>query len=126
VRHLPLATALVGISLLGALARGDEPTGVVVRHLGGRPARVQIALGNALPCDSSENRIVFDQVVGPGGSRSFTVPDTCVCARHTLGDWATEFGTSSRVCGGARCTGAGRGRVCVPDPSQPIRVDVSN
>lgn len=115
---------LAMLTCLASSALADSPSMALMVNHTDHEVRVQLALGNTSPCDSSDNRIVFDGTVGAGEARSLPVGEDCVCARHTIGEWTTEFAPSLRVCGAVRCTGSGRGRSCVRDPSQPIRVDV--
>jgi hypothetical protein len=110
---------------VGLAASASDPTSLVVRNVGAPATRVQIALGDTLPCDSPDNRLVFDGALGGGEARVLSVPEPCVCARNTTGGSPIDFGPSRRFCGGARCTPRGRSRACLPDASVPIRVDVS-
>ena len=116
--------ALALVCAIGSPAVADPPALVLIRNHADHAVRVQIALGNTMPCDSSDNVMVLDEPVPGGGGRSQQVPADCVCARHTVGEWTTEFGPSLRYCGALRCTGSGRRRSCVRDPGQPILVDV--
>jgi hypothetical protein len=53
------------------------------------PVRVQIALApsHALPCDSSDNTMVFDGMVAPGVGLALNVEDGPLCVRHANDDF---------------------------------------
>lgn len=116
---------VAGLLLAGGVVQADGPTTLVVRNVGARASRVQVAVGNTLPCDAADNRVVLDTVLEAGQTVTMSVPSACVCARSTTGGSRIDFGPSARACGGARCVPAGRGRACAPDPNEPIRVDVA-
>jgi hypothetical protein len=122
---LPLVVALVVAPLAcTAVARAEQPTVMVIRNVGVRSVRVQVALGPAFPCDSSENRVVFDGSVAPGTARVLELGDAVVaCARKTSAGTILDWGPSLWLRGGYRC-GRGRGAPCWRDPSVPMRFDV--
>jgi hypothetical protein len=124
MRGLAGLAALAVVCALVPPAAADAPAIVLVRNHADHPVRVQVALGNTTPCDSSDNVVVLDEPIPAGAGRSQPVAEDCVCARHTVGNWTTEFGPSLRYCGALRCIGSGRRRSCVRDPGQPILVDV--
>ena len=104
----------------GAL-HADEPTPVVVTMGGGDRLRVQVSEGLTMPCDSSNNRMLFDDRLGPGETFRASIAGECVCLRHTTSpfrnvDWTTSgLACRKRVC---------HGRVCRPAPDPTIRISL--
>jgi hypothetical protein len=107
------ATALV----VASDASAAIPTTVIVRNPGPKASRIQVALGATMPCDSTYNRLVFDEVLEPGGVRAFVVDGAQGCARNTAGGTTEDWLTSQFVYGGVRCHKKG---ACFPDPSIPM------
>lgn len=109
-----------------APVQAETPVPVVVRNLGRGVARVQIAMGTILPCDSRENTMLFDGRLRPGETRVLAVPlgTVHVCARNTANGSTLDWGPSEWRIGGVTCTGPRR-RWCVADARVPIRVDVA-
>ncbi len=120
---------VLGVALACAAAPapawGDTPVPVFVRNLGAGGTRVQLSIGNTLPCDSRDNVLVFDARLRPGEVRALAVPlgTVALCARNTSAGSSIDWGPSVWRKGGVRCTGP-RGRWCVADASVPFYVDV--
>ena len=110
------ATALL-VTSEASDVRAAIPTTVVVRNPGPKSSRIQVALGATMPCDSSYNRVVFDEVLEPGAERAFVVDGVQGCARNTAGGPTEDWLTSQFVYGGVRCR---RNHPCLPDPSVPM------
>ncbi len=121
----PLLSVLIALSIASVTdARADAPTTMIIRNLGGRATRVQVALGPALPCDSSDNRMRFDGVIPAGVTRVLSLDVAVIaCARNTSGGSTVDWGPSNWLRGGYRC-GRGRGAPCWPDSTVPMRFDV--
>jgi len=115
--HRLLAALLFSTVLLASDARAAALTTVVIRNPGPKSSRVQLALGVTMPCDSRENRLVFDEVLAPGAVRTFAVDGVQACARNTAGGTTLDWLTSQFVYGGFRCR---RRYACWPDPSVPM------
>ena len=70
------------VAAVPADAGADFPVYVVVAGHG--PIRVRLAAGPVTPCDSDENRMLFDGWLGVGTYRWATYTDL-VCFQHTSG-----------------------------------------
>jgi hypothetical protein len=73
-------------------AEADRPVFVTV--VGHGAIRFRIAEGRTAPCDSAENRMLFDAWLAPG-SYEWATGAILVCYQHTSGalresDWATS------------------------------------
>jgi hypothetical protein len=80
----------LGLAVLPA--GGDaaaRPAPVIVAVDAGTPIRVQIALApeHALPCDASENTMVFDGMVDPRVGLVLSVEMGPLCVQHTFDDF---------------------------------------
>jgi hypothetical protein len=90
-RGIAFALGLAAICATGrAEAEADRPVFVTV--VGRGAIRLRIAAGVTAPCDSSENRMLFDGWVGPGRYR-WETRASFVCYQHTAGalrelDWS--------------------------------------
>ncbi len=124
MRRPALALALA-LACSGSGALGDAPTPVIVHNYGLGTTRVQIAVGDTLPCDSSDNKLVFDGVLRPGDTRALAVAlgTVKVCARSTAPGTRLDWMPSQWRYGGVRCMGPRRRR-CQADATVPIRVDL--
>jgi hypothetical protein len=83
-----------GVAAVPAGAGADFPVTVVV--VGHGEIRVRLAAGRVSPCDSHENRILFDGWVGPGTYRWWTSSDF-VCFQHTSGALREQDWSMSRL-----------------------------
>jgi len=63
------------------------------------PVRVQIALApsHALPCDSSDNTMVFDGMVTPGVGLALNVEEGPLCVRHANDDFPESTAGESQL-----------------------------
>jgi len=103
-------------------ASAAEPVGVVVHVQGEGRIRIEVASGNALPCDSSGNRRLYEGWIGGGETFNASTSDECVCVRHTTKRFpASGWSTPGFVCRPKVC----RGRICRPAPDPTIRVTLS-
>ncbi len=80
------------LAVVPADAGADFPVSVVV--VGHGAIRVRLAAGRVAPCDSHENRMLFDGWVGVG-TYSWATGTDFVCFQHTSGalreqDWSTS------------------------------------
>jgi hypothetical protein len=87
---------VLGIVCLAAAyrARGETERPVLVSVVGHGAIRLRLAAGITAPCDSSENRMIFDGWVAPGTYRWDTSANN-ICYEHTFGalresDWSTS------------------------------------
>jgi hypothetical protein len=120
---------LLGIGLLLMLvtavptpALSANETRLVVRNLGARPRRVQVSLGSVMPCDSTENRQVWDGFVGGNTTQMIGLGSAInACVRYTSPGSGIDFGPSFILPGGRRCR---RGTPCLADTSQVLRLDM--
>jgi hypothetical protein len=104
-----LATASSGL-------RANESTPVVLTSASHVEVRVQLAEGLTAPCDSGNNRMLFDGRLAPGATFRASIASDCVCIRSTSSSFPnSEWTTSGLKCRPRTC----RGRVCRPaaDPT---------
>jgi hypothetical protein len=117
-RAIAFASAIALTSTGGS---ATEPTPVVVTVNGDARIRVEISEGITMPCDSSNDRRLFDGTLGPGESFRTAIAGECICIRNTRPpfretDWTTPgLACKKRVC---------RGKVCRPAPDPTIRVSL--
>jgi hypothetical protein len=90
-----IALAL-GIAATAVTARADAEAGrpVFVTVVGHGAIRFRLAIGRTAPCDSSDNRMLFDGWLTPG-SYEWGTDAILVCYQHTSGalresDWSTS------------------------------------
>jgi hypothetical protein len=121
-------TAVVALSFASPVsdARAGAPTTMFIHNLGPGTTRVQVALGSVVPCDSTDNRLMFDGVVLAGEWRALSLAEAAVvaCVRNTSAGTHLDWGLSRWISGGFRCRGLGRGRQCWPDPTVPMIYEV--
>ena len=104
-------------------ARALDPAPVFVSFAGSGKVRVQVADGIVLPCDSGENRILFDGTMEPNSTVATAAASDCVCLRHTSVQFPrTDWSMSRKYCRPRIC----RGRICRPAPDPTIRVQLSS
>lgn len=107
----------VGLLLLS----GSAPAPVVVTQRGPARVRVQVSEGLTRPCDSSEDKMLFDGWLAHGETFRGAIEGDCVCIRHTRdtfpnADWTTPgLACRPRTCVGKRC---------VPASDPTIRIDL--
>jgi hypothetical protein len=75
-------------------AEADRPMFVTV--VGHESIRFRLAIGRTAPCDSSENRMLFDAWLGPGRYEWGTGANL-VCYQHTSGVLRESNWSESRV-----------------------------
>jgi len=92
---LAFPLTLAALSAGADVAARSSP--VIVTVDAATPVRVQIALSphEVLPCDSSDNAIVFDGMVDPRAGLALNIDAGPLCIRHTYdnfpdGDWGTS------------------------------------
>ncbi len=115
-RAIALALGIAAISASGrAEAEADRP--IFVSVVGHGSIRFRLAVGRTGPCDSSDNRMLFDAWLGPGRYEWPTGADF-VCYQHTSGALREEDWSESRVM--PTLTSRGKG-----SPARPLEVVVS-
>ena len=73
--------AMVGVSVPSPAQAGAERP-VYVTVTGQTAIRFRLALGGTAPCDSSENRVMFDGTLPPG-QYTFETASEVVCYQYT-------------------------------------------
>lgn len=114
--------------LLGALVmsassalRANESGAVVVTSTGAADVRVQLAEGVTAPCDSGNDRMLFDGRLAAGTTFRTAIAGDCVCIRSTSASFPnSDWSTSGLKCRPRIC----RGRVCRPAPDSTIHLSV--
>ena len=82
------ATLITTALVCPTAARADSTTRpVVIYSAGPQRIRVRVAIGQALPCSSSSNQLLFDGPIEPGQSVQTETPQVPVCVEHTYGDF---------------------------------------
>ncbi len=116
------ATACIGaIVLTSAGSLATEPAPVVVTMNGSARLRVQVSEGLTMPCDSLNNRMLFDGQLSPGETFRTTIGGECVCVRNTTSPFReVDWTTPGLVCRKRVC----HGRVCRPAPDPTIRLSL--
>lgn len=110
---------VLAIVLCPSALNANESAPVIVTMGGDAELRVQISEGLTRPCDSDENRKLFDGRLRPGESFRTSIAGDCICVRHTTPAFRNVAWTPSglacrrRVC---------RGRICRPAPDPTIAV----
>lgn len=96
-------------------------TPVIVSVQSAKRIKVQVAEGNTMPCDSLDNRMLFNSTLGNGQAFQGATDGQCVCVRHTTDAFPTGGWSDSRmVCRPRAC----KGKVCKPADG-PIKVDIN-
>ena len=80
---MALATMLVALSASG------RPRALIVTVDARVPVRVQIALSpsHALPCDWSDNTMLFDGMVDPPAGLTLNIEEGPLCVQHAYDDF---------------------------------------
>jgi hypothetical protein len=89
LRSSAVASATGLAALLVDVDVGARSAPVIVTVVAEVPVRVQIALApeHALPCDASENTMVFDGMVDPRVGLALSVEMGPLCVQHTFDDF---------------------------------------
>lgn len=96
-------------------------TPVIVSVQSQKRIKVQVAEGSTMPCDSLDNRMLFNSTLGNGQAFQGTTDGQCVCIRHTSDAFPNAgWSDSKMVCRPRAC----KGKVCKPAPDQAIKVDI--
>jgi hypothetical protein len=116
-----------GVLLVSAITtaagslRANESADVVVTSTSNVDVRVQLAEGLTAPCDSGNNRMLFDGRLAAGATFRSAIGGDCVCIRSTSTSFPnSEWSTSGLKCRPRTC----RGRVCRPAPDPTIYLAV--
>ncbi len=126
-RAFLVATACLVVSSGAFAQKKPQPpapptsTPVIVSVQSAKKLKVQIAEGNTMPCDSFQNRMLFNSTMGSGESTLGNTEALCLCVRHTTdafpqGGWSD----SKMVCRPKTC----KGKVCKPTPAAPLKVEI--
>jgi hypothetical protein len=119
--RLVAMACLCAIGLTSAGGRATEPTPVVITMGGNARLRVQVSEGLTMPCDSLNDRALFDGHLSPGETFQTTIAGECICIRSTMAPFRdVDWTTPGLVCRKRVC----RGRVCRPAPDPTIRVSL--
>ena len=111
--------ALAVVLMVSSPLAADEPAPVVITIRGDRAVRVLVSEGLTRPCESRENRPMFDRLMGPGEVARASIGSDCICIQHTSPSFpSSDWATPGLVCRPRVC----RGRVCRPAPDPTIRV----
>jgi len=101
------------------LAGGTTP--VIVSVQSTKRIKVQVSEGSTMPCDSLDNRMLFNSTLGNGQAFQGATDAACVCVRHTTDAFPTAgWSESKMVCRPRAC----KGKVCKPASDQPIKIDI--
>lgn len=116
------AIACIGaIVLTSAGGLATEPVLVVITMTGNARLRVQVSEGLTTPCDSSNNRALFDGHLNPGETFRAIIGTECICVSNTTSPFReVDWTTPGLVCRKRVC----KGRVCRPAPDPTIRVSL--
>ncbi len=99
VRRAFLALMIALATLLGVLSASARIAPLFVTVDARVPVRVQIALSpsHALPCDSSDNTMVFDGMVAPGVGLTLNLEEGPLCVRHAYDDFPESNAGESQL-----------------------------
>jgi hypothetical protein len=100
----------------------NPPAPIVMTVMSAKRVRVQLSEGRHQPCDSGDNRMLFDGMMGASDKYQGTTREECVCVRHTTDAFPRAGFTSSGelVCRPRVC----KGRRCFPAPDPTIRLSL--
>ena len=121
VASVASAVLVMSITLMPSTLRASESAPVIVSMGGAAELRVQVSEGLTKPCDSENNRLLFDGRLKPGESFRTTIASDCICVRHTSAafrrvDWTMSgLACRRRIC---------QGRICRPAPDPTIYVSL--
>ena len=117
-----VVTMLAFGGLAGASEQGSAPVVVTMQSRG--RVRVQVSEGVTMPCDSFDDRMIFDGMLGPNESYRSSIASRCVCVRHTTDSFPRiEWRTSQLACRPVYCPN-GHGHRCYPASDPTIRVSL--
>lgn len=115
------SACILAVILTSAGGLATEPVPVVITMNGDARLRVQVSEGLTTPCDSSNNRALFDGRLSPGETFRTTIGSECICVRNTRSPFReVDWTTPGLVCRKRVCSG----RVCRPAPDPTIRVSL--
>ncbi len=101
--------------------RANESAPVVVTSASRVDLRVQISEGLTSPCDSGNDRMLFDGRLAAGTTFRTAIAGDCVCIRSTSPSFPnSDWSTPGLKCRPKIC----RGRVCRPAPDPTIYLSV--
>jgi len=122
-----LAAALVVALCAGRAVAEDASPVLVVAH-GPKAVLVEIAAGEAMPCDSSANHMLYRGWLLPGEARELSSAVASVCFRQTYDNFSEANWSTPRLLRPLPLCSALRRRVgpCTPVPDRTIRVEVSS
>src|SRR4051794_15069732 len=93
ITPIVIALSLASTSLH---ARASAPVVVTVR---GAEIRVQVSEGLTRPCDSGNDRMLFDGRLKPGETFRGAITSDCICVRHTSpGFRDVDWSESGLIC----------------------------
>jgi len=116
-----LLDAVVVTASSGLRANESESAPVVVASASRVDLRVQIAEGITAPCDSGNDRLLFDGRLPAGATFRTAIAGECVCIRSTSASFPnSDWSTPGLKCRPKIC----RGRVCRPAPDPTIYLSV--
>jgi hypothetical protein len=98
-RRAILGSMIALATLLAIPSANARPAPLFVTVDARVPVRVQIALAtsHALPCDSSDNTMVFDGMVTPGVGLALNVEEGPLCVRHANDDFPESTAGESQL-----------------------------
>lgn len=90
-----LFAAIIGVSIPEPAQAGAERP-VLVTVTGQSAIGFRLALGRTAPCDSSENRMMFDGALPPGRYR-FETASEVVCYQYTSASFPTSDWSAPQI-----------------------------
>jgi hypothetical protein len=94
-RVIALVLGIAALSLVHR-ANAETPRPVLVTIVGHGSIRLRLAAGVTAPCDSSENRMIFDGWLAPG-TYTWETGANDVCYQHTSGALREQDWSESRI-----------------------------
>ena len=120
-RALGIVGALVVTVGGTAAAAPPKPAPVIVTMQSHGRVRVQVSEGTTMPCDSTDDRMLFDATLGPDESFQSSIAGRCICVRHTTDAFPQNGWTTSKLACSPNCP-RGFGRRCT-DPTIRVLLD---
>lgn len=121
------------LGLLGSLAAGDahaeseSAVPVEVTMLGPGAVRVRVSEGMAMPCDSSDARVIILGKYEPGEVLQATSSEDCVCVQHTYEPFSdTDWSDAKLICRPMNCENVNGTLRCTPAPDPTIRISIES